>query len=90
MAVKTKPIRLFTADEAPLSLLAQVEGRSKAEVLHAALVEYLHNHRRELSDVFGEAQRALAAGDLDGLTRVLSADAEHRADLLADEIAKLR
>jgi hypothetical protein len=32
----------------------------------------------------------LAAGDLDGLTRLLSSDAERRADLLADEIAKLR
>lgn len=90
MAVKTKPIRLFTVDEAPLGLLAQVAGRSKAEILHAALVEYVHNHRRELSGVFGEAQRALAAGDLGGLTRLLSSDAERRADLLADEIAKLR
>jgi hypothetical protein len=90
MAVRTKPVRVFAVDEAPLSLVAHVEGRSKAEVIHAALVEYIQSHRDELALVFQQAQRAIKAGDLDSLTRILSSDAERHADLLADEIASLR
>ena len=90
MTVKTKPIRVFVDDEAPLTLVAHFEGRSKAEILHAALVEYIQNHRDQLSSVFQQAQQAVASGDVDALARLLSADAETRADLLADEIASLR
>ncbi len=45
MAVRTKPVRIFEGDHAPLRLLAELERRSPQEVFHAALAEYLESHR---------------------------------------------
>lgn len=82
MAVRTKPVRIFETDHAPLRLLAELQQRSPQEVFHAALAEYLESHRDQLSAVFSETQRAVAAGDLDALTAQLSASAEEQADEL--------
>ena len=45
MTVRTKPVRIFESDHAPLRLLAELERRSPQEVFHAALAEYLVSHR---------------------------------------------
>ena len=82
MAVRTKPVRIFEIDHAPLRLLAELEQRSAQEVFHAALAEYLESHRDELAAVFTETQRAIAAGDLDALTAQLAASSEAQADAL--------
>lgn len=72
---KTKPVRILTADHAPLQLLAAVERRTAAEVVHSALAEYLATHRGELASIYGETQTLLRAGDIDGLTAALRRDA---------------
>lgn len=82
MAGRTKPVRIFEGDHAPLRLLAELERRSPPEVFHAALAEYLEAHRDRLASVFTEAQRAIAAGDLDALTAQLESSAEAQADAL--------
>jgi hypothetical protein len=82
VAVRTKPVRIYEADHAPLRLLAELEQRSQQDVFHAALAEYLTSHRDELATVFADTQRAVAAGDLDALTAQLTASAEAQADAL--------
>jgi hypothetical protein len=82
MAVRTKPLRIFETDHAPLRLLAELEHRSPQEVFHAALAQYLETHRDELAVVFSDTQRAIASGDLDALTAQLAASAEAQADAL--------
>ncbi len=82
MPVRTKPVRIFETDHAPLRLLAELERRSPQEVFHAALAEYLDAHREELAAVFADTQRAIASGDLDALTSQLAASAEAQADAL--------
>lgn len=82
MAVRTKPLRIFETDHAPLRLLAELERRSPQDVFHAALAEYLEKHRDELVVVFSDTQRAIASGDLDALTAQLAASAEAQADAL--------
>jgi len=72
---KTKPVRILTADHAPLQLLADMERRTPAEVVHSALAEYLATHREELASVYGETQVLLRAGDIEGLTAALRRDA---------------
>jgi hypothetical protein len=90
MALRTKPIRIFESDHAPLRLLAELGRRSPQEVFHAALAEYLESHRDELAAVFTETQRAIAAGDLDALTAQLAASAEAQADALMATLPESR
>jgi hypothetical protein len=82
LAVRTKPLRIFETDHAPLRLLAELQRRSPQDVFHAALSEYLEAHRDELAVVFSDTQRAIASGDLDALTAQLAASAETQADAL--------
>jgi hypothetical protein len=82
LAVRTKPLRIFETDHAPLRLLAELEHRSPQEIFHAALAQYLETHHDELAVVFSDTQRALASGDLDALTAQLAASAEAQADAL--------
>lgn len=72
---KTKPVRIFAGDHAPLRLVAGVEGRTPADVVHSALAEYMTAHREELASVYSETQAFLRAGDIDGLTAALRRDA---------------
>jgi len=57
------------AESLALRLLAGLEKRSQAEVVHAALAEYFLTHRGELAATFTHAQKMIAAGDLSGLAR---------------------
>lgn len=88
MPVRSKPVRIFEADDSALTLLSGLLRRSRAEVVHAALVEYLANHRAHLAGLFEDTQAALAKGDLDALARIASDALESDADRLAAELPK--
>ncbi|HEY8640266.1 MAG TPA: hypothetical protein VIL53_07145 [Solirubrobacterales bacterium] len=80
MALATKPLRIFALDHAPVRLIAEIEQRSPADVVHAALVQYLQMHKDELADVFTATQRAIAAGDLETLGQIAASSAQAQAD----------
>jgi len=90
MAVRTKPVRIFESDHAPLRLLAEIQQRSPQEVVHEALALYLESHRDELATAFVETQRAIASGDLDALTSQLSASEDAQADALLATLPRSR
>lgn len=75
----TKTLRIYEDDHAPLRLIAEVEGRGPADVVHSALEEYLLAHRDALADAFARAQRAIAAGDIEGLAAIASGASKRRA-----------
>jgi hypothetical protein len=80
MAVRTRPQRVFEEDHATLRFLANLKRRSTAEFVHELLEEYLAKHGPELASAFGETQAAIAAGDLEALTRMFSASSQAQAD----------
>lgn len=80
MAVRTKPVRLLEADDAILTLLAGALRRNRTEVAHAAIGEYVRSHSRELSGLFGAAQKAIAAGDVDALVAVAAPALKRQLD----------
>jgi hypothetical protein len=90
VAVRTKPVRVFENDVPPIRLLAELQGGSPADVIHLAVAEYIHNHRASLSGVFAESQRAIASGDLDAVSRLLSKSADKLAEDLAADLDQYR
>jgi hypothetical protein len=78
-ALATKPVRIYEEDHAPLRLIAEIEGRGAAEVVHAALAEYLQNHRDVLAAAFAEAQDAVAGGDIAALAAIAGRSSKRRA-----------
>ena len=78
-ALATKPLRIYEDDHAPLRLVAEIEGRGAADVVHAALTEYLSNHRDVLASAFSEAQAAVAAGDITALAAIAGRSSHRRA-----------
>ena len=86
MAVRTKPFRIFESDVAPLRLIAELEQRSPQDVIHIALAKYIADNRDHFADVFDKTQSALAAGDIDSLSSLLSASARSRAEELAETL----
>jgi len=64
MAMRTKPFRIFETDTNAIGQLAAARACSGAELVHAALQEYLVNHRAEFAAAFTTTQEALATGDL--------------------------
>lgn len=90
MAVRTKPVRILGADHGALRLLADLEGRSPAQVFHSALFEYFEHHRDEIAAIFAEAQSAIAAGDLEALSQQLERSAEQHVDDLVAQLDELR
>lgn len=90
MSVRTKPVRVFESDVPPIRLLADMEQRSPAEVIHLAVAQYLHSHREKLASHFAETQRAVASGDLEGLARLLAPGADHLSAELLDDLEQQR
>ncbi len=90
MALRTKPVRVLDTDLAALKMVASVEGRQPAQVIHEALGEYLENHRSHLMEVFAKAQNATASGNLDALTELLAPSAANHADALTADIDSYR
>jgi hypothetical protein len=86
----TKPVRIFEADHGPLRLIAQVEDRTAADVVHSALAEYLTSHRERLAEVFSATQRAIAAGDLEALVEIASRSVEAQVDAVMSDLDRLR
>ncbi len=78
-ALATKALRIYEGDHAPLRLIAEVEGRGPADVVHSALEEYLATHRDALAESFSKAQRAIASGDIAGLAAIASGASRRRA-----------
>lgn len=86
MALRTKPVRIFEDDHAPLRLLASLKQQSTAETVHELLADYLAAHKDELSGVFARTQEAIAAGDLKALTEMLSASADSQVDAMMEHL----
>jgi predicted transcriptional regulator len=86
MATKSKPIRIFAHDDSALEVLAQLRRQSRAAVIHEALAEYLANHREELTRLYTETQRALAAGDIDRLVHASAATRDAEVDAIMTTI----
>jgi hypothetical protein len=78
-ASATKALRIYEQDHTPLRLIAEVEGRGPADVVHAALEEYLVTHREVLAESFSQAQRAIASGDIAGLGAIAAGASRRRA-----------
>jgi len=78
-ATATKPLRIYEQDHAPLRLIAEVEGRGPADVVHSALEEYLTTHRSVLAESFAQAQRAIVSGDVAALAAIASGASQRRA-----------
>jgi len=86
MATRSKPVRIFAADDSALEQLAQLMHRSRAEVVHEALAEYLANHRDELGRLYAETQSALASGDLERLARASAPARRAEVDAIMADI----
>jgi hypothetical protein len=85
MATKSKPVRIFAEDDNALEELTRLLRRNRAEVVHEALAEYLAHHREELSRLYDQTQKAIAAGDLGALARASAAARESEVDaIMAD------
>ncbi|HZS86725.1 MAG TPA: hypothetical protein VFE42_04430 [Chloroflexota bacterium] len=82
MTTKSKPIRIFAQDDHALEAVARLQRQSRAQVIHAALAEYLLNHREELSRLYAETQQALAAGDMDRLVRATETTRDAEVDAI--------
>jgi hypothetical protein len=78
--IKTKPVRIHLADHGSLQLIAHLERRSPADVVHKALLEYLTNHKDDLAAIFTETQEAIADGDLEALSAIVARDVDARAE----------
>ena len=78
-ALATRPIRIYEEDHAPLRLIAEIEGRGPADIVHVALSEYLANHRDVLAATFADAQKAIAAGDITALASIAGGGSKRRA-----------
>lgn len=90
MSVRTKPVRVFESDLPPIRLLADMEQRSPAEVIHLAVALYLQTNRDRLASHFAESQRAVASGDLEGLARLLAPGAARLSTELLDDLEQHR
>ncbi len=85
MAMRTKPFRIFESDTNAIGQLAAARACSGAELVHAALQEYLVNHRTEFEAAFTATQEALASGDLARLGEVAARARQAQVDaLMAD------
>jgi|GEM_PF-2504357 len=77
---QTKPVRVFTSDEYSLGLVAGILNRPRADIFHAAWLEFLKTHRVELASIFQETQEEIARGDLEQLTRSAASALEAQID----------
>jgi len=85
MATKSKPVRIFVEDDSALEELTRLLRRSRAEVVHEALAEYLAHHREELTQLYDQTQQAIASGDLGALARASAAARQAEVDaIMAD------
>jgi hypothetical protein len=85
MAIKSKPVRIFAEDDSALEELTRLLRRSRAEVVHEALAEYLVHHREELTKLYDQTQQAIASGNLAALARASEGARQAEVDaIMAD------
>jgi predicted transcriptional regulator len=85
MTTKSKPVRIFAEDDSALEELARLLRRTRAQVVHEALAEYLAYHREELTQLYNQTQSAIAAGDLEALARASASARQREIDaIMAD------
>lgn len=80
---RTKPMRIFVADHDPIRFVADLRRAAPADVVHAALREYMVTHRDELAAIHAETRRFIETGDIDGLAAALREDAGGLAKQMA-------
>lgn len=80
---RTKPMRVLADDIEPIRLLAHLRRSTPAEIVHAALTEYLVEHRADLARLHAETQGFIELGDIEGLAAAMRGDAEGVAARLA-------
>lgn len=74
----TKTARLYAEDVERAQMLAAVRRESPQQLLHAALNEFVENHRTELDGAFQLVQKAVLSNDRAELRRAF-ATAGHKA-----------
>ena len=73
MANRSKSVRMFVEDDSALEELTRLLGRSRAEVVHEVLAEYLIHRREELTHPYEQTQKAITASDPGALARASAA-----------------
>jgi len=86
--MSTITARVFEEDLQRAKVLGAVQHRSPQEIIHAALDEYVANHRRELAGLFSDVQRAVLDGDREALRATLAANAAARGVAAAERAAQ--
>jgi hypothetical protein len=66
---RARSVRISEDDDNVLTVLGGLQQIDRAEIIHAALGEYLNKHREELIARLAETERALASGDIDAFAR---------------------
>ena len=78
------PMDIVVVSEGEVAKWRDVRG----SLVHAALAEYMRAHRKELSLLFTDAQRAAAAGDIEALVAAAAPALEREMDALMAEVPK--
>jgi hypothetical protein len=78
--MRTITARVFESDVDRARVIGAVRQQSAHEVLHAALEEYVANHRAELEGRFQAVQAAVLSGDTDGLREAFLSEVAPRED----------
>jgi hypothetical protein len=86
MATQSKSVRIFAEDDSALEELTRLLRRSRAEVMHAALAEYLARHREELTRLYDQTQQAIASGDLAALARASEAARQAEVEAIMADV----
>jgi tetrahydrodipicolinate N-succinyltransferase len=81
-----KTARLYAEDVERAQMLAAVRRESPQQLLHAALNEFVENHRSELDGAFQLVQHAVLSNDRDELRRAFVAAARGTAQ---DDVRRL-
>jgi hypothetical protein len=82
---RARTVRISEGDDSVLTMLAGLQQTDRAEIIHAALADYLSKHREELSARFAETERALASGDIDAVARATRSANRSGADRAGEE-----
>lgn len=83
----TKSARLYAEDVERAQMLAAVRRESPQQLLHAALNEFVENHRSELDGAFRLVQKAVLSNDRAALRRAFVA-AGHEA--VSDDVRRVQ
>jgi hypothetical protein len=81
--LRTTPMRVMAEDLGPVRLIAELQRKQPAEIVHEALREYFRAHREEFARIHAETHRFIARGDVEGLAAALRGDASGLAGRLA-------